>query len=78
MFSRSAVAFVSRMLSFPSDGYVSLISESSIKMLLPDLTSTVASWPLAPSIKLREGMAKTYNWIEREMLAAKPLVGAAK
>ena len=32
----------------------------------------------APSIRLRDGLAKTYAWIEREMLAAKPLVGAAK
>jgi GDP-D-mannose 3',5'-epimerase len=31
-----------------------------------------------PSIKLREGLAKTYAWIENEMLAAKSLVGAAK
>jgi GDP-D-mannose 3', 5'-epimerase len=32
----------------------------------------------APSIKLREGLAKTYAWIENEMLAAKPLAVAAK
>jgi GDP-D-mannose 3',5'-epimerase len=32
----------------------------------------------APSIKLREGLAKTYAWIENEMLAAKPLAAAAK
>jgi nucleoside-diphosphate-sugar epimerase len=37
----------------------------------------------APSIRLREGLAKTYAWIEKEMLegellASKPLVGAAK
>jgi nucleoside-diphosphate-sugar epimerase len=32
----------------------------------------------APSIKLREGLAKTYAWIESEMLAAKPLVAAAR
>jgi GDP-D-mannose 3', 5'-epimerase len=37
----------------------------------------------APSIRLREGLAKTYAWIENEMLqdetlARKPLVGAAK
>jgi GDP-D-mannose 3',5'-epimerase len=31
-----------------------------------------------PSIKLREGLAKTYAWIENEMLTAKSLVGAAK
>jgi GDP-D-mannose 3',5'-epimerase len=31
-----------------------------------------------PSIKLREGMAKTYAWIENEMLAAKPLVAATR
>jgi len=31
-----------------------------------------------PSIKLREGMAKTYEWIEQEMLAAKPLVAATR
>ncbi len=31
-----------------------------------------------PSIKLREGMAKTYAWIEQEMLAAKPLVAATR
>src|SRR5258708_5834718 len=31
-----------------------------------------------PSIKLREGLAKTYAWIEEEMLASKLLVGAAK
>jgi GDP-D-mannose 3',5'-epimerase len=31
-----------------------------------------------PSIRLREGLAKTYAWIEEEMLAAKPLAGAAK
>ncbi|HEX3969125.1 MAG TPA: NAD-dependent epimerase/dehydratase family protein [Edaphobacter sp.] len=31
-----------------------------------------------PSIKLREGMAKTYAWIENEMVAGKLLVGAAK
>ena len=29
-----------------------------------------------PSIKLREGMARTYAWIENEMLAAKPLAAA--
>ena len=32
----------------------------------------------APSIKLREGMAKTYAWIEQEMLAAKPLAAATR
>jgi nucleoside-diphosphate-sugar epimerase len=32
----------------------------------------------APSIKLREGLALTYAWIEQEMLAAKPLAAAAK
>ena len=32
----------------------------------------------APSIKLREGLAKTYAWIEEEMLAAKPLAAAAR
>jgi GDP-D-mannose 3',5'-epimerase len=31
-----------------------------------------------PSIKLREGMAKTYAWIEQEMLAAKPLAAATR
>jgi GDP-D-mannose 3', 5'-epimerase len=31
-----------------------------------------------PSIKLREGLAKTYAWIEQEMLAAKPLAAAAR
>jgi nucleoside-diphosphate-sugar epimerase len=31
-----------------------------------------------PSIKLREGMAKTYAWIESEMLAAKPLAAATR
>ena len=31
-----------------------------------------------PSIKLREGLALTYAWIENEMLASKLLVGAAK
>jgi GDP-D-mannose 3',5'-epimerase len=32
----------------------------------------------APSIRLREGLALTYAWIENEMLASKTLVGAAK
>jgi len=32
----------------------------------------------APSIRLREGLALTYAWIENEMLASKLLVGAAK
>jgi GDP-D-mannose 3',5'-epimerase len=31
-----------------------------------------------PSIKLREGLAKTYAWIESEMLAAKPLAAATR
>ena len=31
-----------------------------------------------PSIKLREGLALTYAWIENEMLASKMLVGATK
>ncbi len=31
-----------------------------------------------PSIKLREGLAKTYAWIENEILAGKVLEGAAK
>jgi GDP-D-mannose 3', 5'-epimerase len=31
-----------------------------------------------PSIKLREGLARTYAWIEDEMLASKMLVGASK
>jgi len=31
-----------------------------------------------PSIRLREGMEKTYAWIENEMIASKVLVGAAK
>jgi GDP-D-mannose 3', 5'-epimerase len=34
------------------------------------------SW--APSIKLRDGLAKTYAWIEEEMLAAKPLAAATR
>jgi GDP-D-mannose 3',5'-epimerase len=32
----------------------------------------------APSIRLRQGLALTYAWIENEMLASKTLVGAAK
>jgi GDP-D-mannose 3', 5'-epimerase len=32
----------------------------------------------APSIRLREGLAKTYAWIEEEMLAAKPLTAATR
>jgi len=32
----------------------------------------------APSVRLREGLALTYAWIENEMLASKLLVGAAK
>jgi nucleoside-diphosphate-sugar epimerase len=32
----------------------------------------------APSIKIREGLEKTYAWIESEMLAAKPLVAATR
>ncbi len=32
----------------------------------------------APSIKLREGLAKTYAWIEEEMMAAKPLAAATR
>ena len=32
----------------------------------------------APSIRLREGLALTYAWIENEMLASKLLVAAAK
>ncbi|WP_260741068.1 NAD-dependent epimerase/dehydratase family protein [Tunturiibacter lichenicola] len=32
----------------------------------------------SPSIKLREGLAKTYAWIEEEMLAAKPLAAATR
>ena len=31
-----------------------------------------------PSIRLREGLARTYAWIEQEMLAAKNLVGASR
>ena len=31
-----------------------------------------------PSIKLREGLALTYAWIEQEMLAAKPLAAATR
>jgi nucleoside-diphosphate-sugar epimerase len=31
-----------------------------------------------PSIKLREGLEKTYAWIEQEMLAAKPLAAATR
>jgi nucleoside-diphosphate-sugar epimerase len=32
----------------------------------------------APSIKLREGLAKTYAWIEKEMLATEPLAAATR
>jgi GDP-D-mannose 3',5'-epimerase len=32
----------------------------------------------APSIRLREGLAKTYAWIENEMVTSNTLVGAAK
>jgi GDP-D-mannose 3',5'-epimerase len=32
----------------------------------------------APSIKLRDGLAKTYAWIEDEILAAKPLAAATR
>src|SRR6266576_6001942 len=32
----------------------------------------------APSIKLREGLALTYAWIENEMLTAKPLAAATR
>ena len=32
----------------------------------------------APSIKLRDGLAKTYAWIEEEILAAKPLAAATR
>ena len=32
----------------------------------------------APSISLRDGLAKTYAWIEQEMLAAKPLAAATR
>ena len=32
----------------------------------------------APSIGLRDGLAKTYAWIEQEMLAAKPLAAATR
>jgi len=32
----------------------------------------------APSIKLREGMAKTYAWIEDEILSSKPLAAATR
>jgi GDP-D-mannose 3',5'-epimerase len=32
----------------------------------------------APSIKLRDGLARTYAWIEEEMLAAKPLAAATR
>jgi GDP-D-mannose 3', 5'-epimerase len=32
----------------------------------------------APSIKLREGLEKTYAWIESEMLAAEPLAAATR
>src|SRR6202042_2388999 len=31
-----------------------------------------------PLLRLREGLAKTYAWIEQEMLSAKTLVGASK
>ena len=32
----------------------------------------------APSIKLREGLAKTYAWIEHEILSSKPLAAATR
>jgi GDP-D-mannose 3', 5'-epimerase len=32
----------------------------------------------APSIGLRDGLAKTYDWIEQEMLAARPLAAATR
>jgi len=32
----------------------------------------------APSIKLRDGLAKTYAWIEEEIFAAKPLAAATR
>ncbi|NYF90431.1 NAD-dependent epimerase/dehydratase family protein [Tunturiibacter empetritectus] len=32
----------------------------------------------APSIKLRDGLAKTYAWIEEEILSAKPLAAATR
>src|ERR1700748_2547462 len=32
----------------------------------------------APSIRLREGLAKTYAWIESEMLSSKPLAAATR
>jgi GDP-D-mannose 3', 5'-epimerase len=32
----------------------------------------------APSIKLRDGLAKTYAWIEDEILSSKPLVAATR
>jgi GDP-D-mannose 3', 5'-epimerase len=41
-----------------------------------DNTKILRDLNWAPSIRLREGLAKTYAWIEQEMLAAKPLVGA--
>jgi GDP-D-mannose 3', 5'-epimerase len=41
-----------------------------------DNTKILRELNWAPSIRLREGLAKTYAWIEQEMLAAKPLVGA--
>jgi GDP-D-mannose 3', 5'-epimerase len=43
-----------------------------------DNTKILRDLNWAPSIRLREGLAKTYAWIEQEMLAAKPLVGASK
>jgi nucleoside-diphosphate-sugar epimerase len=43
-----------------------------------DNTKILKELNWAPSIKLREGLAKTYAWIESEMVASKVLVGAAK
>ncbi len=43
-----------------------------------DNTKALEKLNWEPSIKLREGLARTYAWIEHEMLAGKVLVGAAK
>jgi GDP-D-mannose 3', 5'-epimerase len=43
-----------------------------------DNTKILRDLNWAPSIRLRDGLAKTYAWIEDEMFASKALVGAAK
>ena len=43
-----------------------------------DNTKILRELNWAPSIRLREGLARTYAWIEGEMIASKSLVGAAK